>query len=180
MRTGGRITSAKRYKIFVSSDKGCSKWELYLASLQLSHFLTRPEIMAATANVATEHRAAIDNLICMSAAVRLRWGSGEADTVTGEKFAVLHSRWRCWRSLIRQMSSSKVDRVDSVDSVDSGDSGELQSEQIYGAQHRARCHQHSTANIGSAHKQWRSSLWVLVGKLRILEFLIPQFHFFSH
>ena len=26
-------------------------------SLQLSHFLTRPEIMAATANVATEHRA---------------------------------------------------------------------------------------------------------------------------
>ena len=24
MRTGGRITSAKRYKIFVSSDKGCS------------------------------------------------------------------------------------------------------------------------------------------------------------
>ena len=30
------------------------KWELYLASLQLSHFLTRPEIMAATANVATQ------------------------------------------------------------------------------------------------------------------------------
>ena len=41
------------------------------ASLQLSHFLTRPEIMAATANVATQ-QLYIDNLICMGAAVRLR------------------------------------------------------------------------------------------------------------
>ena len=36
MRTGGRITSAKRYKIFVSSDKGCSKCLLTLGCLHYS------------------------------------------------------------------------------------------------------------------------------------------------
>ena len=51
-------------------------------SLQLSHFLTRPEIMAATANVATEQ------LLIIWFAWAQQWGWGEADTVTGEKFTV--------------------------------------------------------------------------------------------